>query len=49
MQYRISAEIEWQLSVGQAILPADTLSSVSRRRLKAGGGQDWIGCPTELV
>src|ERR1019366_9417649 len=28
--------------VGQAILPADTLSSVSRRRLKAGGSQDWL-------
>src|ERR1035437_4097452 len=28
--------------VGQAILPADALSSASRRRLKAGGSQDWL-------
>src|ERR1035437_2000718 len=28
--------------VGQAILPADMLSGVSRRRLKAGGSQEWM-------
>jgi hypothetical protein len=28
--------------VGQAILPADALSSASKRRLKAGGSQDWL-------
>jgi hypothetical protein len=34
--------LDWVRLVGQAILPADTLSSVSRRRLKAGGSQDWL-------
>src|ERR1035441_456235 len=28
--------------VGQAILPADALSSASRRRLESGGSQDWL-------
>ena len=28
--------------VGQAIVPADALSSASRRRLKAGGSQEWL-------
>src|ERR1022692_1597282 len=33
-----------KIDVGRAILPADALSSASRRRLKAGGSQDLGTC-----
>src|ERR1035437_7873624 len=39
---RVSIAQAAVIGVGQAILPADTLSSVSGRRLTAAGSQDWL-------